>query len=72
MAGITLAQAETKLSEALTAYEKAMTALEYGTGDLKVKRASLSEIQDAIKFWQSQVQSLSRGGISVKGVIPLG
>lgn len=71
MAGITQAQAETKLAEVLTAYEKALNALEYGTGDLKVKRNTIEALQQQITFWETKVNTLSGGGISVRGGIPL-
>lgn len=71
MAGITLAQAEAKLALAMASYEKALKALEYGTGDLKVKRDTLDAYQSAITYWEGKVQSLSRGGISARGAIPL-
>lgn len=71
MAGITLAQAETQLSEALTALSKARKAVSYGTGDLRVQRATLAEAQADVEKWESKVQSLSRGGISVRGAVPL-
>lgn len=70
MAGITLAQAQTKLSESLTAYEKALNAEEYSIAGRSVKRADLDSLQKAITFWEKQVQRLSRSvkGLKVTGV----
>jgi len=70
MAGITLAQAETKLTEAISAYEKALDADSYSKGDRSVSR-DLSKRQDAITFWENKVKSLDRGGIRVRGATPL-
>lgn len=71
MAGITLAEAESDLAAARAARLKIMTAIGYGTGDLRVQRATLSEINATVNELEAKVQSLSRGGISVRGAIPL-
>ena len=72
MAGITLAQATSNLSVLMTAAGK-----EDGTATISmpdgshVTYRSLSEITNAIQFWDSQVKRLSRGGLSVRGISPL-
>jgi exoribonuclease II len=72
MAGITLAQAEDMLAEALTARSAIMTSQEYRVGDRSLKRALLSEVNQDIKDWNAEVKRLSRGGIRVTGVTPCG
>lgn len=76
MAGITLAQAETKLSQAMTAYENALEAESYSIGDgnasRSVSRARLDDLQKAVEYWEARVSRLSRGGIRVRGVTPVG
>ncbi|NOQ52143.1 MAG: hypothetical protein GQ578_08030, partial [Desulfuromonadaceae bacterium] len=62
MAGLTLAQAEAKLAQYLTAEEAVLLGQEVTIGDKKMTRADLSAIQDGIKLWNSRCISLSRAG----------
>ena len=62
MAGITLAQAEAKLAEALDAVSAVMLNQEYRIGSRTYTRANLSELQRAVEFWDGKVRRLDRGG----------
>lgn len=76
MAGITLAQAEAKLALWLAALDKVSEGQSYsiseGSGSRSLTRANLKDIQEQIEFWDGLVKKLSRGGIRVRGVAPLG
>ncbi len=68
MAGITLAQAEAKLTEWMNADTAVATSQEYTTASgRRLTRADAKEIRDNIEFWDAKVKSLTRGGISVRG-----
>jgi hypothetical protein len=73
MAGITLAQAEARLTAYLDAEEKLLTGhLSVKLGDKELRRADLSQIQEGIKLWEGRVARLSRtGGMRVAQVIPV-
>lgn len=72
MAGITLAQAEAKLTLWLTAEEALQTAQSYELqGGISVTRADLDKIGRRIDFWNRQVQALTRGSsIRIVGGTP--
>lgn len=70
MAGITLAQAETKLSEWLIVEEAVQTGQSYRIGDRILERADLQYISERITFWNQQVIRLTRGGIRLTGGTP--
>lgn len=70
MPGITLAQAETKLSEWITAEEAVQTGQSYRIGDRTLQRADLTMIGDRITFWNKQIIRLTRGGIRITGATP--
>jgi len=70
MAGITLEQAEAKLAVWMAADEAVANGQSYSIGGRSLSRANAGEITDKIKFWNNQVKSLTRGGISIKRVIP--
>ena len=70
MAGITLAQAETKLSEWLTVEEAVQTGQSYRIGERTLERADLQYIGERITFWNQQVIRLTRGGIRLTGGTP--
>lgn len=78
MSGITLAQAESKLASALTAYEDALEIYSYNTssagGSMQVTRHSLDQLERAVTFWEQKVQRLSasRKGIRITGITPTG
>lgn len=73
MAGITLADAESKLALAMAAYEKALEAESYsisaGSSSRSVTR-DLSKLEKAVEFWDKRVKALSVGGIRVRGATP--
>ena len=70
MAGITLAQAEAKLAEALAAEEKALLAESYQSPEGARATRNLEAISKRVAYWDKQVQRLSRGGIRMTGGTP--
>lgn len=70
MAGITLEQAEAKLTLWLTAEEAVASEQSYTIGDRTVTIANATEITNKIIFWDKQVKRLTRGGIRVTGGTP--
>ena len=60
MPGITLVQAEAKLTSALAAYENALTAQSFGRGPISHQNADLDKLQKAVDFWDGKVKQLSR------------
>jgi len=72
MAGITLVQAEAHLAEALAAQTAVLQNQEYRIANRTYRRADLKDIQSNIDFWEKKVTKLSRGGLRVVGVTPLG
>jgi uncharacterized protein DUF6148 len=65
MAGITLAQAEAKLTLWMAANDAVAAGQEYeidtGSGSRRLKRTDASEILTQIKFWDNLVKTLSGG-----------
>jgi hypothetical protein len=70
MAGITLAQAQTLLDAAITAYQAALTSQEYSHGNRRQVRAQLSALSADVEKWSRLVQKLDRGGIRITGATP--
>jgi len=68
MAGITLADAEAKLTLWLTAEEKVASGQSYTINGTTMTRANLNEIRETIDYWDRKVQRLTRGGIRVRGI----
>ena len=67
MAGITLAQAEAKLTLWMAAMDKIAVGQSYNIAGRALTRANLDEVQRQVEYWDSQVKRLTRGGISVRG-----
>jgi len=67
MAGITLEQAEAKLTTWLAAMDKIAVGQSYSIGSRTLTRANLGEVQKQVEYWDNQVKRLTRGGISVRG-----
>lgn len=72
MAGITLEQAEAKLTTWMAAMDKIAVGQSYsmssGGSSHTLTRANLAEVQKQVEYWDKQVQRLTRGGIRVRGV----
>jgi len=72
MAGITLQQAQAQLDAWLAASAAVAQGQSYSitteSGSRSLTRANAQEIMAQIKFWDTQVKRLSRGGIRVRGV----
>lgn len=62
MAGITLAQAEAKLTTWMDAEDKIAQGQEYQIGARRLKRADLAEVREQITYWNGWVNKLSNGG----------
>ena len=71
MAGITLEQAEAKLSTWMDADDKVASGQSYSIAGRSLTRADAAEISNKIEFWDRQVKRLSRGGIRVRGATPV-
>lgn len=71
MAGITLAQAEAKLSEYLDAESKILGGQAFSRNGKMMTMADLASVQAGISLWEARVQRLSRSGrMQVMEVIP--
>jgi hypothetical protein len=71
MAGITLAQANAKLTLWMEADDKVASGQAYSIGGRSLSRADGKLIQDNIKFWNDEVVRLTYGGIRPIGVTPI-
>jgi len=71
MAGITLAQAEAKLTLWMAANDAIATGQSYSIAGRSLSRANLDEVQRQIEFWDRQVKRFTRGGIHVRGATPV-
>lgn len=71
MPGITLAQAEAKLTLWMDAEDKVAAGQSYSIQGRSLTRADLSEIGERIDKWDARVKRLSKGGIHVKGMTPV-
>ena len=72
MAGITLEQAESKLSTWLDAEDAVAASQSYSISGRMLTRANLKEIRETIDYWERKVHKLSRGGgIKITGATPL-
>ncbi len=56
---ITLAQAETQLSEALAALSKARASASYSVADRSSTRQQLGELQSDVRLWERKVRELT-------------
>jgi len=70
MAGITLAQAQAKLTGWMSADDALQSSQEYSMGSRKLTRADSKEIRENIIFWNEQVNALSRSGRRIIGGTP--
>ena len=73
MAGITLAQAEARLTGALSLVEKLENGEEARRGDRVLKYSDLSTVLESVEFWERKVRELSAnssGGLTVIGGVP--
>lgn len=72
MAGLTLAQAEAKLSEYLTAESKVLAKQSYSIDGRSLTYANLSEIRAGINHWDSVCKRLAvrgtRGNIRARSL----
>ena len=71
MAGITLAQAEAKLTEYLTAETAILGGQAFSRNGKMLTMADLATVQEGIRTWETRVQRLARSGrMTVMEVIP--
>ena len=71
MAGITLAQAEAKLSLWMEADDAVAKGQSYTIGGRSLSRANAAEIRSNIDFWEAKVQRFTRGGMKIFGGTPV-
>jgi hypothetical protein len=77
MAGVTLAQAQAKLDALQTTYNTLISidssySISTPVGSRAVSKRTLSELREEITYWDAQVKKLTRGGIGIRGVTPIG
>ena len=72
MAGITLAQAEAKLAEYLTAETAILAGQSVSMNGRALTRADLNAVHAGIETWNRRVQQLDRGSMKSYNVVPLG
>lgn len=72
MAGITLSQAETQLSQWIAASTAVATGQAYSIAGRSLTRANSADIRMQIEFWDKTVKRLSRGGLHIRGGTPVG
>jgi len=71
MAGITLAEAEAKLTEWMAADTTVASGQAYKIAGRELTRANAREIRENIQYWNNMVKSLDRGGIKITGATPV-
>lgn len=75
MAGITLAQAEAKLTIYLTAIDKILLGQKVEIDGQAITRANLADVERALSYWDAKVKQLSAassGRGRMRTVAPLG
>jgi hypothetical protein len=72
MAGLTVAQAEAQLAAYLAAETAVLSGQSYEINGRRLTRADLTAIQAGIKLWNQRAQTLTRGGLTLKGATPIG
>lgn len=72
MPGITLADAEAKLSEYLAAETKILDGQSVSMNGRALSRADLKAVQDGIDTWDRRAKRLGRGGVKSYNAVPLG
>jgi len=71
MAEITLAVAQENLTAWIAADKAVASGQDYTIGGRSLRRADARVITDKIKFWQGQVNAISRSGsLNVRQAIP--
>ncbi len=71
MPGITLAQAEAKLTLWMDAEDKVATGQSYTIQGRSLTRADLKMVGERIVYWDGWVKRLTQGGIKVTGLTPV-
>ncbi len=67
MSGITLLQAQSKLTLWMEVDDAVAHGKSYTIGDRSLTRANKKEIRGNIEFWDKQIKRLTSGGIYVRG-----
>jgi len=72
MAGITLTQAEAKLTLWMAANDAVASGQQYTIGSRSLSRVDAAEIREQIQFWDAKVKELTRGttGMRIRGGTP--
>lgn len=71
MPGITLAQADAKLTTWLDAEDACASGQSYEISGRILTRANLDEIGKRVEYWDRKVKRMSRGGIRIRGITPI-
>jgi hypothetical protein len=71
MAGITLTQAEAKLTEWLAADTAVSSGQSYTIGGRSLSRANAKEIRENIEYWDAKAKALGTSGIKIYGGTPV-
>lgn len=71
MAGITLIQAEARLTDYLNAEAAVLAGQSYSIAGRQVTKADLREIREGIHYWEAKVKGLARGGLKIKFGTPI-
>ena len=72
MSGITLAQAQAKLTAYMDAEDKILSGQSVSMNGRSLTRADLSSVQDGIDAWNRRVERLTRGGLRTYNAVPKG
>lgn len=70
MAGLTQTLAETHLTNWLAASVAVAASQSYTIGDRTLTRANAKEVREMVKFWNGEVQRLSRTRNRTRYVVP--
>jgi hypothetical protein len=69
MAGITLAQAETRLNQYLEAEQKVLANQSYEILGRRMTKANLAEIQEGIRIWDERCKTLAQSSSGGRRVV---
>jgi hypothetical protein len=65
---LTTAEMETNLTLANAAYQKALKALQYTTGNRSKTNQKVKDLREEMQYWSGAIAKAGRGGISLRGI----
>lgn len=65
---LTIAEMETNLTNANTAYAVALNSQQYTVGNRSKTNQRVKELREEIQFWSGEIAKKQRGGIQVRGI----